>query len=84
MCCDKNGKFVRTLLNAYNEVTGEKGEPVSQSGGTFAYVFEKGCAFGPEYENFPSSIHEANECVSTALLEKTYAIYKKAIADLVK
>ncbi len=78
----KDGKFVQTLLNAYNQATGETGRPISQSGGTFAYVFDRGCAFGPEFENRAGSIHEPNENMSEEDLFKLYEIYKKAIFDL--
>ena len=84
MLVDKDGEFVQTLLSAYNSVTGEKGLPVSQSGGTFAYVFDKGCAFGPEFPNKNSSIHEPNECIEEKDLLLLYEIYKKAIFDLAK
>ena len=78
----KDSPLVKTLLSTYTEITGEKATPISQSGGTFAYVFEKGCAFGPEFENQPSSIHEANERISLSSLETLYNIYKKAIFSL--
>lgn len=81
---DKNGEFVQTLLSAYNAATGEKGEPISQRGGTFAYVFKQGCAFGPEFEGEDSSIHEANEHISVENINRLYDIYKKAIFNLVK
>ena len=80
----KDSKFVSTLLNAYNSVTGEKGEPISQRGGTFAYVFGQGCAFGPEFEGEDSSIHEPNERITEKGIIRLYEIYKKAIFDLVK
>ena len=63
MMVEKDGDFVNTLINAYNNVTGEKALPISQSGSTFARVFEKGVAFGPEFPNKPSTIHEPNECI---------------------
>lgn len=81
---DKNCDMVKTLINAYNFVTGENRVPVSQAGSTFARVFKKGVAFGPEFPLNPSSIHEPNECVSEENVIKTYNIYKKAIFDLVK
>lgn len=78
----KESSFVTTILNAYNSVTGENGEPISQRGGTFAYVFGQGCAFGPEFEGEDSSIHEANEHITEQGIIKLYEIYKKAIFDL--
>ena len=78
----KNGTFVKTLVNAYNAYSEEKGEPVSMGGSTFARVFKKGCAFGPEFPGENSHIHEANERVKITSLLKSYEIYKKAIFDL--
>ena len=80
----KNGSFIRTLLNAYNFVTGENLEPISLGGSTFARVFECGCAFGPEFPNGDGCCHEANEHVSVSELIRAYDIYKKAIFDLAK
>lgn len=81
---DKNGEFIKTLLKSYNEVTGENGKPVSMGGGTFAYVFEQGCAFGPEFEGEKTCDHEANEFISKQKLSTLYEIYQKAFFDLAK
>lgn len=79
---DKDGKFVKALLNAYNTVTGENASPVSMGGSTFARVFNKGCAFGPEFPNENYHLHEADERVKKDLFINSYEIYKKAIFDL--
>jgi succinyl-diaminopimelate desuccinylase len=79
---EQNSELVKILLDSYNQTTGKNSKPVSQSGGTFAYVFEKGCAFGPEFEGEPTSIHEPNECITKEQLLTLYKIYKKAIFDL--
>ena len=81
---DKNEPFVQKLLNAYNLVTGENTTPQVETGSTFARVFEKGCAFGPEFPNAPSTIHQANECMSIEDIKKSYSIYKSAIFSLAK
>lgn len=78
----KDDKFVQTLINAYNKATGENKEPVSQCGGTFASVFEKGCAFGPEFDGRSNNIHEPNEYLPLAELDLMIKIYKQAIKDL--
>jgi len=81
---EKDGFLVDTLINAYNSVTGEKAKPIAQSGSTFARVFNKGVAFGPEFPDMPSTIHEPNERASKVELLTAYEIYKKAIFDLAK
>lgn len=81
---DKNGEFIQTLLRSYNRTTGENGKPISMGGGTFAYVFEQGCAFGPEFEGEKTCDHEANEFISKEKLASLYEIYKEALFELVK
>jgi succinyl-diaminopimelate desuccinylase len=80
----KDSDFVQKLLKAYNNATGENAVPESMSGGTFAYVFQKGCAFGPEFKGLDTGIHEPNERVKKDDLLKMYAVYKSAIKELVK
>ncbi len=79
---DKNDDFVQTLLKSYNRVTGENVKPKSMGGGTFAYVFEKGCAFGPEFDEEDSCCHEPNEYIEIEKLKKMYEIYKTTIFSL--
>lgn len=79
---ERDGEFVNTLISAYNSITGEKAFPISQSGSTFARVFKKGCAFGPEFSGSNNRIHEPNERVTEKDLLKMYEIYKKAIFEL--
>ena len=81
---EKDGWFVKTLINAYEKTTCEKVSPISQSGCTFARVFDKGCAFGPEFMGKSNSIHEPNEKMDIEDLKKSYKIYLTAIKDLVK
>lgn len=81
---EKNGVFVNTLLNAYNAFSKEKGAPISMGGSTFARVFKKGCAFGPEFPNADYHIHEADERIEKDMLMKCYDVYKKALFDLAK
>lgn len=75
---EKEGEFVSTLLKAYNTCTKEKGAPISQGGSTFARVFEKGVAFGPEFEGVSNLIHQANENITEENLLKLYDIYLTA------
>ncbi len=78
---EKEGDFVQTLLGAYNEVMGVKALPQAQNGSTFARVFEKGCAFGAEFPNVPSTIHQLNENISIADVKKMYNIYYLAVKN---
>lgn len=78
----KDSEFVQVLLDSYNQTMNQNLQPVSLSGGTFASVFKKGCAFGPEFIDDIAHIHEPNESVSKENLLKMYQIYRKAIFDL--
>ncbi|MBQ3492830.1 MAG: Sapep family Mn(2+)-dependent dipeptidase [Clostridia bacterium] len=82
MMVEKDGWFVKTLLNAYNSITGENEPPASMGGSTFARCFKKGCAFGPDFKTYETNIHDANERVKKSDLLTAYEIYKKAIFDL--
>ena len=84
MMAEKEGEFVKTLLNAYNEITGDNAQPKSMGGSTFARAFKKGCAFGPKLKGHIDNIHDANENVSREQIITAYKIYKKSIFDLVK
>lgn len=81
---EKDGWFVESLISAYNVITKENQKPISQGGSTFARVFKKGVAFGPEFPSVPSSIHEANENVRISDLMLTFDIYKEGIRRLIK
>lgn len=81
---DKNHPFVNALLNAYNSATGEKALPSSENGSTFARVFNKGCAFGAEFPDSTSTIHQPNENMKISDVLRCYEIYKGAIANLIK
>ena len=79
---DVDGKLVQGLLSAYNSVTGEDAKPYSCSGATFASVFEKGVAFGPEFVGGEGAIHEPNEYLPIENIYKMIAIYKQALKNL--
>ena len=79
---EKDGWFARTLIDAYNQVTGENKSPVAMGGSTFARVFKKGSAFGMEFIGEDAHMHEANERVSKDNLLRAYEIYKWALFKL--
>lgn len=82
---EKDGWMISKLLSAYKENTGEQtAEPVSMGGSTFARAFKKGCSFGPEFKGVSYHIHDANEQVDVAEVEKTYNIYLSALNKLAK
>ena len=84
MCVDKDGWFVKALLGAYNQVTGENAQPISMGGSTYARAFKLGCAFGASFPNTDNGVHKPNEFVTKNELLKAFEIYKNAIINLVK
>ena len=78
---------VLALVDAYNTVTGEASEPFTMKGGTYARVFSNGASFGPEkpWVEKPAwvgGMHGPDEGVSEELLKQAFAIYVRAIGNL--
>lgn len=78
----KEDSLIKNLLESYQEVTGDKSEPIAIGGGTYARKLEKGVAFGALFPSQEDRMHMADEYVSIENIEKTYLIYKKAIEKL--
>lgn len=79
---DKNSTLVKTLLSAYNKVTGENAEPIAIGGGTYARALKQGVAFGPIFPGQESTIHQKDERVKIDDLLKMSKIYYEAIKNL--
>lgn len=77
---EREDPFLKTFINSYEKVMGEKGEPIAIGGGTYARVLKKGVAFGPNFGN--SECHVPNENISIEELKKCYEIYKDVIKEL--
>lgn len=58
---DENSEFVKTLLDAYEKYTGDKGECVCMGGGTYVHNIENGVAFGAISRGTVTNMHGANE-----------------------
>lgn len=78
----KDDPLIIGLLNAYNKITGQKGEPITIGGGTYARVLPKGVAFGPVFPGEESRVHGDDERISLKDFAKTIQIYKEAIKEL--
>ena len=79
---DKNSMLVKTLLSAYNKVTGENAEPIAIGGGTYARALKQGVAFGPIFPGQESTIHQKDERVKIDDLLEMSKIYYEAIKNL--
>lgn len=82
---DKNSPFIKTLLRAYQEGSGDtKSKPMTKGGGTYAKHAKNVVAFGPEIEGIDNHIHEDHEVISLKSLEMMYHVYALAIEYLVE
>lgn len=73
---------IKTLLAAYDHVTGEKGVPYTIGGGTYARHFDNAVAFGPHFHGMPNPCgegrgeeHMPDECNSVDYMMKALKIY---------
>jgi predicted dipeptidase len=76
---DVNTPFIQSLMQAYQEVTGDtKTKPISTGGATFARSMDNIVAFGALMPGAPQTEHQSNECVAVADLKKAIEIYTRA------
>lgn len=77
-----DSEFIRTLLNCYEEYTGEKGWCYAMGGGTYVHHVPGGVAFGAERPGFDCRMHGANERMRVDHLLECIEIYAGVIARL--
>lgn len=80
----KADPLVATLLDVYEEHTGEKGDEMIIGGGTFGRLLERGVAFGAQFPGFEDTMHQANEYMKVDDILNSAVIYADAIYRLVK
>lgn len=80
-----NGTLVKTLMNAYQEVSGDfDSKPVVIGGGTYAKFIKNCVAFGPTFIGREDVCHIADEYLSVSDFMDNVKIYVKAIYELTK
>lgn len=79
---DKNSDFVKTLVEVYNEYTGDEAEPIALGGGTYARAFDNAVAFGILFPGEPDMCHKRNEYWPVEDLMKNVEIIAQATAAL--
>ncbi len=87
--CNPKSPVVQSLLEAYNEVTGECAVPFTMGGGTYARMFEHGASFGIEKPwvkkpDWIGGMHGPDEGVSIDALKEEFYIYVKTIYKLMQ
>ncbi|MDR1020606.1 MAG: dipeptidase PepV [Synergistaceae bacterium] len=75
-----DSELVKTLLDAYEAVTGERGEPFSIGGGTYCRAMPNAVSFGGLFPGEEELAHQANEYVSLSSLRKMTHVYAEALA----
>lgn len=81
---DENSDFVKTLLSAYEEYSGDKGECICMGGGTYVHNIESGVAFGAIGRDVQTNMHGADEFMPIADLLTAAEIFTQVIADVCK
>ncbi|SJZ59144.1 Peptidase family M20/M25/M40 [Pilibacter termitis] len=76
--------LVSTLLEVYEDHTGEKGYEQVIGGGTFGRLMERGVAFGAMFPGDVDTMHQANEFIPVDVLLRAAAIYADALYRLAK
>ena len=84
---DANSPAIRTLIDTYNDVTGEQATPFTMGGGTYARHFPYAVSFGPEHADmqlpdFAGPMHGANEGAEFEKLIEALKIYILALLRL--
>lgn len=84
---DADSPAIQTLINTYNDVTGEGKKPFTMGGGTYARHFPYAVSFGPEHAELPipefgGPMHGANESAPIDKLLEALKIYILALLRL--
>ena len=84
VCFDKDSPMLKIMKDAYEEVTGLDGTPVTTTGGTYAKVFPNIVAYGPSFPGQKGIGHNKNEYMDIEDLLTNIKIYTRAIYGLAK
>lgn len=84
VCFDKDSYLLKKLKEAYEDVTGFDGTPVTTTGGTYAKVFPNIVAFGPSFPGQKGIAHNSDEYMDIEDLITNLKIYTNALYNLAK
>ena len=84
VCFDKDHDLLKKLKEAYEDVTGFDGTPVTTTGGTYAKVFPNIVAFGPSFPGQKGIAHNSDEYMDIEDLITNLKIYTTALYNLAK
>ena len=78
----KDAPIVKTLLDVYEQFTGEKGEALAIGGGTYVHDIEGGVAFGCEMPGIDYRLHGPDEFADIDTLLLSAKMFAEAIVRL--
>lgn len=76
--------FIQTLLKAFEDVTGMKGECVAMGGGSYVHGMENSVAFGAAFPETETYAHAADEYSVIDELKANIKVYVQVILDMCK
>lgn len=79
---DGNSEFVKTLLKAYEDYTGLKGECQATGGGTYVHNLKNGVAFGASMPDTDNKMHGADEFAVVDELVMSAKMFAQVIVAL--
>lgn len=82
--CSPEDPIVRTLLDVYEEHTGQKGYETIFGAATYGRIISRGVAYGALFPGRENVMHQANEYMFIEDIFKSAAIYADAIYRCIK
>lgn len=79
---DENSVFIKTLLKAYEDYTGQEGKCQATGGGTYVHDLQNGVAFGASMPGTDNRMHGADEFAVIDELIISAKIFAQVIVDL--
>lgn len=79
---DGDSAFIKTLLKAYEDYTGQKGECQATGGGTYVHHLKNGVAFGAAMPGTDNHMHGADEFAVVEELVMSAKIFAQVIVEL--
>ncbi|ETZ18720.1 Aminoacyl-histidine dipeptidase [Borrelia duttonii CR2A] len=80
---DSNLKFISSLMEVYQNFTGESDvNPISIGGATYSRALKNCVAFGPLFKGSDNTAHQVNEYINENELMDLILIYKNAVEKL--
>ena len=84
ICVSKDSNLVKTLVNIYNEETGNNLDAIAIGGGTYARAFPNFISYGANMPGDKDMCHQVDEFIDIDKLMQASYIYAKAIHKLSK